>query len=86
MPLVNMYTRSSLCWDLSWNLVAGASEDQVFFLFLDAFFKLQRCIHYDIPALYMQGYRRQDEPNDAVDHSAGAGERSKSIYLKRARF
>jgi len=26
-------------------------------------------VQYDIPALHMQGYGRQDEPSDAIDHS-----------------
>ena len=29
-------------------------------------------IQYDIPALYMQGYGRQDEPTDTMDHSKKA--------------
>ena len=29
MTIGNMYAHSSLCWVLSWKLVAGASEDQV---------------------------------------------------------
>jgi len=27
---------------------------------------------FDIPALYKQGYARQKEPNDAIEHRTGA--------------